>query len=207
MTNTNGNKITFLLAAISDAQALIRLIDTKTAVVITILSGYLIFIFSSIEKYSKFHLHYDYSLVISLLLFFFMLALCLIVTTRIINPTNDPNQNISLGESSSPSLKYFLGVNNYSGKWYYPFCNSMHFKLNETFDSYLKQLKLSEDEELINSLSHELLKVSYIRNIKNSRFNNLLILLLLTSLLFLFAYVVFVSETQKAIIIMDQLKS
>ena len=43
-------KITFLTAAITDAQELIRFIDTKTAIVITILGAYIVAIFSVLDK-------------------------------------------------------------------------------------------------------------------------------------------------------------
>jgi len=44
------NKINFLNNAISDAQELIRFTDTKTAIVITILGGYIVAFFSNLEK-------------------------------------------------------------------------------------------------------------------------------------------------------------
>ena len=53
------NKINFLSLAISDAQELIRFIDTKTAIVITILGSYIVSFFVSLDKIAQYSDYYS----------------------------------------------------------------------------------------------------------------------------------------------------
>src|SRR5574343_495856 len=96
--NDTSSKISFLSNAIADAQELIRFCDTKTAIVITILGSYIFAFFSNIEKIVKYSSGYSYGFWILLSLFLLFLILCIVLTTRIIKPTNNPIDNIIFGE-------------------------------------------------------------------------------------------------------------
>lgn len=201
------NKIDFLKTSISDTQELIRFTDSKTAIVITILGAYVVAFFTSIEKIIKYS--YDYSLWfwLFLILFVALLVICVLVTTRIIKPTNNPLKNIKLGSEQLPSLKFYLALNEYSKNEIFYLKNSDEFKLSESFETYIGQIKTTTDEDIIKSLTLELFKVSYIRNIKNDRFNILLKLLLLTTITFAIAYFFYSKETQNIIEQIDFLRS
>ncbi|TAF08110.1 MAG: hypothetical protein EAZ75_11570 [Flavobacteriia bacterium] len=183
-------KITFLTAAITDAQELIRFIDTKTAIVITILGAYIVAIFSVLDKiisnYNLFSLMF-WSLISC---FSILLIFCVVITARIINPTNNPTKNIALGNTSLPSLQFYLPTNNYNNIWY-PFFNSEKFNLSNTFESYSSELK---NKQIVKSLTFELLKISYIRNVKNDRFKILIYFLIATTAVFFATYILFQIE-------------
>lgn len=190
-------KIDFLKTAISDAQALIQFTDSKTAVAITILSAYVVSFFTVIDKIVKYSWGYSAYFWFLLFLFFLLLVLCIIVTARIIKPTNNPADNINFESSVKPNLIFFLAPNAYVKDSFYFFYNSKKFKLKEDFETYLKQILTASEEDILKSLTFELLKVSYIRNIKNDRFHVLLWLLLGTTISFFICYFIFSIETQQ----------
>lgn len=193
------NQIDFLKTAISDAQELIRFTDSKTAIVITILGAYVVAFFTVIDKIIKYFSDYSVWFWLFLILFVVLLVISVLVTTRIIKPTNNPVKNIKLGNEQLPSLKFFLALNKYSKNEIFYLKNSDEFKLSESFETYFGQIKTTSDEDIIKSLTLELFKVSYIRNIKNDRFNILLKLLLLTTIAFAIAYFFYSKETQNII--------
>ena len=205
MTEENSARVSFLYSAISDAQELIRFCDTKTAIAITILASYVIAFFTATEKIVKYHSGYSLYFWAFLTAFFILLIICIIVTTRIIKPTNNPVDNIIFGNLPQSELKYFLSPNDYKSKYsFYPFYNSKKFKLKEKFDDYSKVIMKSTEVDIINSLVLELEKVSYIRNIKNDRFNVLLCLLFAITILFIISYLFFIIETQTTIDILEK---
>lgn len=189
------SKISFLTEAISDAQELIKFIDTKTTVVITILGAYLVSFFASVDKIIEYSSDYSSCFWFFIILFFLLISLCIIVTARIIKPTNNPLENVNFGNINQPTLKFFLTPNDYS-KGLFPWLNnSDKFKLAENFETYSQTLNVAVDTDIINSLALELFKVSYIRNIKNDRLNILLWLLLITTISFFISYLFFAIET------------
>lgn len=197
-------KISFLTSAITDAQELIRFCDTKTAIVITILGSYLVAFFSIVDKIVENSSYYSYWFWFILTLFLVFLILCIAVTTRIIKPTNNPTDNINFGGQPSPKIKFFLAPNNYSNDCLYQISNSGKFKLEENFKDYSEKFSGATNEDIISSLTLELFKVSYIRNIKNDRFNTLMWLLVGTTILFITAYLFYNIETHQ---ISEYLKS
>ena len=186
------NKINFLSTAISDAQELIRFIDTKTTVVITILGAYIVAFFSVLDKIiSNFSL-YANGFIFSLFVFLILLILTILITVRIIKPTNNPVENIKLGDNTNiPSLQFYISPNDYSKDNFFAFRNSKKFKLSKTLKQYLSVLN---ENEIIDSLSFELLKVSYIRNVKSDRFNTLMWFLFFTTISFFISYIYFSIE-------------
>jgi hypothetical protein len=188
-------KSEFLYSAISDAQELIRFVDTKTAVAITILASYVVAFFSVIEKVVKYHYYFSCCFWLSLVFFVISLVGCIVITSRIIRPTNNPKDIVIFSNLSEPKLRYFLGANTYRKKCLYPFVNSSKFKLKANFDTYFKQICSAKEEDIIHALTFELFKVSFIRNIKNDRFNFLVWMLLTTTISFLTSYLFLVIET------------
>ncbi len=195
----SDKKIEFLHSAISDAQELIRFIDTKTAGAVTILGAYTVAFFSKVDKIIKYSSDYSIWFWIFLFACIFCLALCILVTVRIIRPTNNPIENINFGGSPKPMVKYYLARNDYTKGSFYSFRNSKKFKLFERFDNFKQQLDSATDQDILDSLTLELFKVSFIRNIKNDRFNGLLWLLLITTFLFFTSYFFYSIETRQII--------
>lgn len=182
----NEEKLDYLYAAISDTQSLINFIDTKTAGGITVIGLFLASIFSTLEellKYAKWFsfLHWTF-LCITLLL----LILSIVVVARILKPTVNPENNIQ--KQNAPVLKFFLAKNTYDygkiGRLIYPYYNSQKFKLSDSLETYSATLFNTSSEDIASSLSYELLKLNFIRNIKNDRFHFLFKLLVGTTLSF-----------------------
>ena len=131
-------------------------------------------------------------------LFLILLVIFIIIIARIIKPTNNPKDNINFGEFQISDLKFFLSPNIYgSHRFLFPFYNSKKFKLKEDFKVFIDKLNSSSSTEIIDSLSLELFKASFIRNIKNDRFNILLWLVLGLTVIFFIYYFFYITETNK----------
>lgn len=204
MENKIENKIAFLTLAITDTQELIRFTDTKTAIVITILSSYIVSFFIALDKLIAYYQYYSWQFLFFLILFLVTLIICIITTSRIINPTNNPTENINLGSDTKPVLPFFIAPNKHSLG--FQFYNSKKHKLKLNLELFHTQINTALDNDIIKSLSYELLKVSFIRNIKNERFNFLIQCLTINTLLFFIAYSFYSIETQNAIDIVEMLK-
>lgn len=193
MADTTEKKIEFLYSAISDAQELIKFIDTKTAVAITIIGSVIVGLFTTLETTLKYFHFYSCWFHFMFFLLIILLIVCVWVTTRIIKPTNNPKDNLQIDPAKTFKLKFFIPINKY--QFGFPFYNSDKHKLAEKFDEYSTSISSLTDLEIIDILTLELFKVSYIRNIKNDRFNNLVRLLILTTLIFFIEYVLYLNQT------------
>jgi hypothetical protein len=193
MADTTEKKIDFLYSAISDAQELIKFIDTKTAVAITIIGSIIVGLFTTLETTLKYFCFYSCWFHFLFYLLIILLVLCIWVTTRIIKPTNNPKDNLQIDPTKVFKLKFFIPVNKY--RFGFPFYNSDKHKLDEKFNDYSTSISSLTEPEIIDILTLELFKVSYIRNIKNDRFNYLLTFLILTTVIFFIEYVLYLNQT------------
>lgn len=195
MSDNTEKKIEFLYSAISDAQELIKFIDTKTAVAITIIGSIVVGLFTTLEntvKYFSFYscwFHFIFFLLITLL------TICIWITTRIIKPTNNPKDNLQIDPSKTFKLKFFIPLNKY--QFGFLFYNSDKHKLSEKLDDYITSINGLTNLEIIDILTLELFKVSFIRNIKNDRFNHLVAFLILTTVIFFIEYVLYLNQTSE----------
>lgn len=204
---TKTQKINFLTTAIADAQELIRFIDTKTAIIITIIGAYVVGAFSAVDIIVAYWYKFSICFWIVLIAYIVLLIFSIIITTRIIKPTNMPTENIDFEDLAKPDLPFFIAPNKYNCKILIPFKNSSNYKLEISYKDFKSKINASDIDVIINSLSLELLKVSFIRNIKNDRFNILLFSLLITTLLFLVFYVLFSYESQLIISELEKSKT
>ncbi len=183
-------KLDFLNTAIADTQELIRYTENKAAFVITILGGMIIYYFSMLNEIcNNFELFSKWFWAVSILYFIFNF-LCILILLKLIKPIIVPNDNLIIENKNVPKLNYFLSKNNYNNKLK-AFFNSKEFKLDVNFESYFKTLETSTSDEILKSLTYELFKLSYIRNIKNDRFNILIKFLIFTVLFFIFSVIFF----------------
>jgi len=181
----NEKKIEFLYNAISDAQDLIKYIESKTAIIIAILTGYIATFFFSLEKIIKYDEYWSCAFWICFLSFIISLSITLWIVGRLVFPIRNPIANIKINNSQISNIQYFLAKNLYHSKWAFPFFNSKRNKLEKDYSTYLTEIGSLSDEILIQSLIQELLKISYIRNIKNDRFRILVTFVIITSILFI----------------------
>lgn len=185
----NQNRMLFLSSAISDAQELIKFIDAKLTVAITLLSSFIVAYFLSLDDLINSYKKLSVSFHVLFYIFCIFFIFSIIIVVRIIKPTDNPEKNIQTGNAIKPSLKFYLESNTKS--WSYPFHNSSLFKLCDNYDAIKGNIISATDEQIIDSLSYELCKVSFIRNIKQGRFNNLIWFLIFTSVFFLISYIFF----------------
>jgi hypothetical protein len=193
--------IDFLRTAISDAQEGIRFLENKVAFCITVLASIIIGIISIIEHFPEYIFSNNEYLWTILSTTFILIIVCIWITVRIIRPTINPQKNIIISNENNTSIPFYLAPNVYPRNEGigYIFWNSANFKLAQKGDAYLKGLLQAQNIEIIKSLTLELLKVSFIRNIKNDRFHQLVPFLLYTTFsFFLFTiYIFYISYHNK----------
>lgn len=193
-TKMEEHKINFLNGAIADAQELIRFIDAKTAIVVTIIGAYLVGIYSIVDKIVAHCDKFSSFFWIIFALLDLILVATIMITARIINPSNKPNKNIKLEGLEEPKIPYYLAPNEYQKDWKRFFINSKKYKLSEGYNEFCAKINDCSLDDLLKSLSFEFMKVSYIRNIKKDRFNLLVSFLILSSIMFFVVYITYSNE-------------
>ena len=190
------NKLSFLHNSISDAQQLIRFIDTKTVIIVTVLGAYVAAFFSKIDIILQYKIYFSNYFWATLILFIICIFICIQITIRIIKPTHNPMKNIIIEKDSIPKIKYFFAKNHYNKGIFYPYINSTKFKLEDRYEDYLLQISNLEEKDILATLTLELLKVNFIRNIKNDRFNILLKFIIIATLVFFVSYIILINESR-----------
>jgi len=180
-------KIEFLYAAINDAQELIRFIDTKTAIVIGVIGAFIVGLFSCFGNIVLYACSLSILtwLLLALVIVFLFISIWIIL--KIIKPINNPKDNILMDNMDDLPINFFISSNNYSNALYL-FFNLKGSKLSEGLKIYIERLKNITDEDIVNVLTFELFKVSYIRNLKNDRFTVLVWIVLILTILFIIFY-------------------
>jgi hypothetical protein len=183
-------KIEFLYAAITDAQELIRFIDTKTGIVVGFIGAFVVGLFSCVANIVLYVCSFSivFWILLGLLLAVFVLSIWMIL--KIIKPVNNPKDNIYLDPTINMPLKFYIPSNKYFNL-FYPFLNLKRFKLSEDLKNYIETLNNISDNDIVSILAYELFKVSYIRNIKNDRFNVLIGVVLILAVLFVSFYTLY----------------
>lgn len=178
-----SKNIEFIKSAISDTQSLINFIETKTAFLITLIGIYCATIISYLHNI----LAYSTKLSNLFFLVFFILVililLCFIIIIRIISPKIHPKFNITI-DKDIPKGRFFLHKNKYHS-FLFPFFNSDKYKLDESLKKLSKEYLDLKEKEIIEILTFELMKISYIRNIKHDRLQVLIRFVIVTSILFI----------------------
>lgn len=195
MRDNTEKKIEFLYTAINDTQQIINFIDTKTAFAVTIIGSIIVGLITTLETTIKYFIFYNFWLYITFFLLLVHLILSIWVITRIIKPTNNPFDNLKFDSNKKFKIKFFIAKNKY--RVGFPFFNSNRHKLDENFNEYSNSIKKISNLELFDVLTLELFKVSFIRNIKNDRFNYLITLLIITTIIFFIHYLLYLSQTDK----------
>jgi hypothetical protein len=193
MSDNTEKKIEFLYSAISDSQELIKFIDTKTAVAITVIGSIVVGLFTSLENILKYFSLYSCWFHFTFFLLIIFLTVCIWIISRIIKPTNNPKDNLQVDLARKFKMNFFIPVNKY--QLGFPFYNSDKHKLSENLDDYITAVNSLTNLEIIEVLALELFKISFIRNIKNDRFNHLIKFLILTTLIFIIEYVLYLNQT------------
>ncbi len=190
-------QIQFVSLAITDTQQLIKNLDSKLTVVITILGSFLVTYVNKAENIIVNFCEYSFTFRLILVLLLLLIALCIILISKILIPTNNPKNHIIFGNKSVPKIDFFLAENITPNGIGYLFHDTVKSKLKMPFDTYVISLNNSDDKELLDSLTFELFKLNYIRNIKYNRFKVLLSFLTLTTIVFFISFIWYTIENQQ----------
>jgi hypothetical protein len=190
-------KIEFLYAAIDSSQRLIKFTDTKTAAAIAIISAMVADLLNRLggtfEKIVEYSSLLGCLFNVTFLILVLLLISCIIIAGRIIKPTNNPTENLNIDSEDIESVKnmYYIYKSKYAS-WNHMFFNSDKHKLDIKFKDYCDKINELDPNKIIKVLSFEILKVSFIRSIKDDRFKWLVRLLIATGTVFFVNYVLYI---------------
>lgn len=181
----NENKLLSIQFLISECQDAIKYIETKATISITVIAGFIVALYDKsefiINNFSQFNLATYFLL--SLLVFSIILSLTILIL--IISPIQNPTKSIHEVEENIELIKIYFPKNKYENKVLSLFkVNTENESLNYSFSKFIKNTK-SEEKIFINSFSFELLKLSFIRNIKKDRLSLLIKIIIFTSIIFI----------------------
>lgn len=177
MNQTQDNyceKSNFIYNAINDAQETIRFTDTKSGAVIVVVMGLIAGVITLIDKYYILLKHLAFFpkvvAIVGVVYFSICLFISLILSLRSINPANNPNNHIDLGDwSDKPDIEYYLSGLIPSMRWEDYLWELKDVKFGINASEYYKSIEESKKSDLLKSLTLELLKLSYIKEKKMQR--------------------------------------
>lgn len=175
-------KLQFLYKALDDNQGVIRFLDAKAAFAVALLSAMAGKVLTDLPSY--FPLSGQRAWLLTLLLCFWTLAaLSGFLVFRVVFPVTNPAANLNLSQVSA-KVEFFLWELK-PRSWVRTFSRRPRFsKLAITQEQLLYQLKNATHESLLSCMTAEVMKVSYIRQIKADRLGALAWLLLFASISF-----------------------
>lgn len=165
---TNGSRAfacEFLYKALDDAQGTIRALDTKAGVGIVVLGAMLGRVLEHDQLVAIQTGGWISAITASL--FGILALLAALLAFRTIFPMIDPAQNVSLSEEVRP--KFFVSKLHPIRVWRLFSSSSRFSRLVETHASYCETLQNTSDEDIERSIAAEVLKVSFIRQLKTDR--------------------------------------
>lgn len=180
-------QLQFLYSAISDAQELIKYTESKIGFVIGIITAYVAVLFLTLENTIKYSEHWSCAFWLLYLIVLVFIAGSIWLIAIIIIPVKNPTQCIDVDKIDLPKIDFFLSPNTYNS-FHFPFFNSKKFRLKKEFSSYLTEIKKIDDEDIIDILTIELFKISFIRNLKNDRLNILIVVIFFASIFLIIFY-------------------
>ncbi len=171
-------KFNFLTTAISDAQETIRFIDSKAGFSTIIIGGMLALLFSDYEIIRQNYCPAHWSVKVLLWITLTGILMCICCLAKVVMPVNK-----IYCKEITPRF-YLIAPKNKRTKFF-----PRKMEIYPHIEKYHKQITQANDGELIKSLTCELYTVSYIREVKSQRLDNLLIVLAITSVAFVTTYV------------------
>ena len=169
MDELEKEKIDFLKTAIDDTQQTIRFIDAKTGIGTAVQAGIIAIIIAKLPDLFVIGGQLDCEFWFGGVLFLLTFIFSLIILIRIIFPTSDPVNNLYIDGQKVDPLFYVSGLD--PKKFEMMFSNNPSYsKLAMHLETYSALLEKTEIKGLRAILEFELLKVSYIREIKTKRF-------------------------------------
>ncbi|MCQ1529517.1 DUF3307 domain-containing protein [Lutispora saccharofermentans] len=169
-----SEKYSFLYSAINDTQEIIRFTDTKSGAVIVVVMGLIAGVVTLIDKYytslKQLTILPEMIAILGVSYFLVCLFISLILSLRSINPANDPNHHIDIGDwLNKPKIKYYLCGMTPTMRWEDYLWELEDLKFSISASEYYKIMEESENTDILKALIMELLKLSYIREKKMQR--------------------------------------
>jgi hypothetical protein len=166
VASNTENRVAFLYSIIDDTQGTIRSTDSKAAFGIAVLSAILAKVLA--KNLELHHLAGQPLVVIIVLgLFWLFATLAAILAFRVLFPTINPYRNVRVPTTLAP--RFF--ITELSDKsWLRLFSSSDRYStLSETHDQYHDSIVRATPEDLVSVLCAEVLKLSFIRQLKTDR--------------------------------------
>ena len=179
----SDQQLAFLYKVLDDNQDLIRFIDTKAAFVVALLSAMLGKVLADLGKYFPRGEQPVWRQFL-VLFFFGAISAAAFIVARIIFPTGNPTVNTRLLPHVGPHFYLWELI---PKGWGRIFSNrAKHSQLAHDHGEYLHAVMASDSATLMHVVAGEVLKVSYIRQIKMERFTWLARVSAVSVILFVF---------------------
>jgi hypothetical protein len=176
-----GSKLDFLYKVLDDSQNTVRFLDSKAAYVVALLLAMTGKVLTDLGTYFPWT-QQPWSRQCLLLAFGAALAFSVLIVARVVFPTNNPGANTSLISGATP--RFFL-CELEPRRWARLVSSQPKFsRLAQDHGEYVAQLAAADVRQILVVLSGEVLKVSYIRQIKAERMKALAYALFCTTALF-----------------------
>lgn len=182
----DSEKINFLYKAIEDTQQIIRFTETKVGIIFLLFGIYVSMIGSGLPDFAKYiwnmNITMRYFFFGVIILFFFSVLLIVWSVIMIVYPRSNPSEHIIIGDDNKH--KSFFYIADLKVKWRDSFLDRKQLKIGRSFEAYLTGYgSINTIKQLENELILELLKVSYLRELKIKRMRNTKYLLLVSIIL------------------------
>ena len=179
---TIDQKLQFLYKALDDSQGIIRFLDAKAAFAVALLSAMSGKVLADLPFYFPLAKQPAWRIIL-LFSFWFLMLLAGFVVFRVIFPVTNPVNNVSLvSEECKP--EFFL-TRLKPRSWLRIFSRSVRFsRLASHQDAFLGDFEKASSSSLLLSVTAEVMKVSYIRQIKADRLRAAGYLLFSSTILF-----------------------
>jgi hypothetical protein len=175
-------QLEFLYKVHEDSQNLIRFLDAKAAFAVAILAAMVNKVLSSLGLYFPWSAQ-PYWRQILVLAFGFTALIAALLVALILFPITNPALNARLIPAANEPTFFLTRLD--PKKWLRFFFRGPHFsRLAQDHSDYLNQVKTLSNTTLLQVISGEVLKVSYIRQIKTDRLRAITIVLTTCAIIF-----------------------
>lgn len=176
-------KIGFLYKALDDNQGIIRLLDAKAAFAVIVLSAMIGRVLGDLSRFLP-HAPGPLWPKVGFGLFGISVVLAGLLVFKLIFPVTNPSENVRLMNAGAKPLFFIWGL--VPRSWWRFWSRSPRFSvLALEQEVYLRDLDTATEGSLLTVLSGEVLKVSYIRQVKADRLRALGWLLVVSAVLFM----------------------
>ena len=173
-SETMEQKLNFAYGSIQDIQETIRFLDTKAGAIIILITAITTAIIAIMDSFILFFINQTVTckniLLSGCILFAIFMYITLYLSIKAIHPRNNPNEHVIIGDDKNELiLSYF--VSGFSSKMrvsdYIKERKDLKSRISVT--EHYRAILESTPEQILLTLSYEIIKLSYIRDKKNKR--------------------------------------